>query len=45
METKLHFAWHNLTELQQVIIKFIIIIALILVASWICSQEAAMYNY
>lgn len=45
METKLHLAWHNLTELQQVIIKFIIIIALFLVASWLCSQETAMYNY
>ena len=45
METKLHLAWNNLTELQQVIIRFIIIIALFLVASWLCSQEAAMYNY
>lgn len=45
METKLHLAWHSLTEFQQVIIRFIIIIALFLVASWLCTQEAAMYNY
>lgn len=45
METKLHLAWHKLTEFQQAIVRFMIIIVIFLVASWLCSQEAAMYNY